>query len=163
MSDDKQPIDVDAALADLDRGKMPDWITAHLDTYQQSGGRDGHMWDSSAAGGPGLLPTLLLTTRGRRSGAPRIAPLIYGEADGAYVIVASKGGAPESPAWLHNLVADPTVHLQVGEEKFSATAAVATGSEREQLWDLMVDVYPPYADYQQKTTREIPIVTLRRA
>ena len=87
--------------------QLPQWITDHLQRYLDTNGADGHMWDSKPVGGPGLLPTLLLTTSGRRSGKPITMPLIYGEADGSYIIVASKGGAPQHPGWYLNLAATP--------------------------------------------------------
>lgn len=141
----------------------PKWIVDHVTKYLESGGKEGHMWDSTSVGGPGPLPTLLLTTTGAKSGEPKLSPLIYGEADGAYVLVASKGGAPKHPAWYINLRANPEVQLQVGPEVFSARARTAAGAERQTLWDQMVGVYPPYTDYQEKTSREIPVVVLERA
>jgi deazaflavin-dependent oxidoreductase (nitroreductase family) len=142
---------------------LPSWIADHLKRYQESDGADGHMWDSTAVGGPGLLPCLLLTTRGRRSGQEQPLPLIYGKSNTGYVIVASKGGAPTHPGWYHNLVAEPRVGVQVGVESFRANARTATGAERTKLWDEMAVVYPPYIEYQQKTEREIPVVVLERA
>ncbi len=84
--------------------ELPGWIRDHMKRYIESDGRDGHMWDASSAGGSGIFPTLLLTTRGRRSGEPRMLPLIYGESDSDYVIIGSKGGFPSHPAWYLNLV-----------------------------------------------------------
>jgi deazaflavin-dependent oxidoreductase (nitroreductase family) len=139
---------------------LPDWMRDHIHRYLESDGADGHMWDSSAAGGPGLVPTLLLTTTGRKSGKPQILPLIYGKTENSYVIVASKGGAPSHPAWYLNLTAHPEVAVQVEAKKFRARARTATGSERSTLWDQMVGIFPPYDDYQKKTAREIPIVIL---
>ncbi len=118
------------------------------------------MWDSSSVGGPGLLPTLLLTTTGRRSGKTRTMPLIYGESGGGYVIVASKGGAPKHPAWYLNLDAEPEVGVQVGAERFTAKARTASAEQRQRLWQQMAAIYPPYLDYQNKTDREIPVVVL---
>jgi deazaflavin-dependent oxidoreductase (nitroreductase family) len=89
-------------------------------------------------------------------------PLIYGEADGKYVIVASKGGAPQHPGWYLNLTAQPTVEVQVLADKFRATARTATGEERARLWKMMAAIYPPYDAYQAKTQREIPVVVLER-
>jgi deazaflavin-dependent oxidoreductase (nitroreductase family) len=148
MSDDSLP------------AQVPDWIRDHLRRYLESGGADGHLWDSTFAGGPGLLPTLLLTTTGRNSGKPRVLPLLYGTAHDGYVIVASKGGAPLHPAWYLNLVAQPQVKVQVRERQFRAKARIATGEERSSLWRQMVGLYPPYEDYQRRTEREIPIVVL---
>lgn len=95
---------------------MPGWIQNHVQQYLESGGREGHMWDSSVVGGPGPLPTLLLTTTGRRSGTKQLVPLIYGKTEGGVVVIASKGGAPEHPGWYRNLSANPEVDVQVGRE-----------------------------------------------
>ncbi len=141
---------------------VPKWIADHLKRYLDSNGADGHMWDTSPVGGPGPLPTLLLTTTGRKTGNKGIMPLIYGEANGAYVIVASKGGAPKHPGWYLNLVANPDVEVQVVADCFKAKARTATGEERAELWKKMAAIYPPYNDYQAKTDREIPIVVLER-
>jgi deazaflavin-dependent oxidoreductase (nitroreductase family) len=139
---------------------LPSWIQDHLRRYLESEGEDGHMWDASSAGGSGVFPTLLLTTTGRRSGEPRMLPLIYGKTEGGYVIVASKGGFPQHPAWYLNLVAEPQVRLQVGAEKLSARARTAEADERSRLWDEMVTVYSPYSEYQTRAGREIPVVVL---
>jgi proline iminopeptidase len=139
---------------------LPDWIQDHVRRYLESEGADGHMWDSSVAGGPGPVPALLLVTTGRRSGGSLTIPLIYGEAEGGYAIVASKGGAPNHPAWYLNLVAHPEVSVQILSERFRATARTASGAERDALWKRMASIYPPYDDYQQRTEREIPVVVL---
>jgi proline iminopeptidase len=139
--------------------KLPNWIQDHLRRYLATNGEDGHIIDLSKAGG-GLVPTLLLTTKGRRTGNPSLLPLIYGEADGAYVIIASKGGDAHHPAWYLNLAADPNVEIQVKDKRMHATARVAQGEERAELWHKMVELYPPYTDYQAKTEREIPVVVL---
>jgi len=141
---------------------LPSWIGEHLRRYVESDGADGHMWDSTPVGGPGLLPTLLLTTIGRRSGQPIVMPLIYGEVGGKYVVVASKGGAPTHPGWYLNLAARPAVEVQVGAQRFRAAARTATGEERSRLWQTMAAIYPPYNAYQAKTQREIPVVVLDR-
>lgn len=142
---------------------LPTWISDHLQRYLETDGADGHMWDSASVGGPGLIPTLLLTTTGRRSGEPIVMPLIYGEAAGNYVVVASKGGAPTHPGWYLNLAANADVEVQVLARRFRAKARTATGEERAELWKQMVDIYPPYTDYQAKTDREIPVVVLKPA
>lgn len=139
---------------------LPNWIQDHLRRYLESDGEDGHMWDSSSAGGSGVFPTLLLTTTGRNSGQPRMLPLIYGETGAGYVIVASKGGFPQHPAWYLNLVAEAEVRLQVGAKKFAARARTAEADERARLWDEMVAIYPPYDEYQGRAGREIPVVVL---
>ena len=153
-------IDVDKTVRDLAAGELPAWITDHLRVYVESGGREGHLWDATAAGGLPDTPCLLLTTVGRRSGARRTMPLIYGSADGHYIVIGSKGGADTQPAWYLNLLEEPTVELMVGTQQLSARARIAGGEERARLWALMVGVYPPYADYQRKTSREIPVVVL---
>lgn len=141
---------------------LPKWIGDHLQRYVESNGADGHMWDSAPVGGPGPIPTLILTTTGRRSGQPISMPLIYGEENGKYVVVASKGGAPAHPGWYLNLAAHPTVEVQVLADKFRATARTATGEERARLWQMMAAIYPPYNAYQAKTQREIPVIVLER-
>lgn len=141
---------------------LPKWIGDHLRRYVESDGADGHMWDSAPVGGPGPIPTLLLTTTGRRSGQSVVMPLIYGKADKGYVVVASKGGAPQHPGWYLNLVAHPEVEVQVIAERFRAKARTATGEERAELWKKMALIYPPYNAYQAKTDREIPVVVLER-
>ena len=141
---------------------MPGWIQKHVKQYLESGGKEGHMWDSKSVGGPGPLPTLLLTTVGRKSGAKQLVPLIYGKTDDGVVVIASKGGAPEDPGWYRNLTANAEVDVQVGTEKFRAKASTVEGAERSKLWEQMVRIYPPYTDYQNKTQRTIPVVKLAR-
>ena len=143
--------------------ELPSWIRDHVRRYLETNGAEGHLWDSSVAGGPGPIPTLLLTTTGRKSGRELVLPLIYGKTRTGYAVVASKGGAPAHPAWYVNLVADPNVRVQVGPEKFRARARTATGEERAALWKQMAGIFPPYEAYQQRTKREIPVVVLERA
>ncbi|MGW6521345.1 nitroreductase/quinone reductase family protein [Streptomyces sp. NPDC054962] len=109
-----------------------------------------------------MLPTLAeyLSKTGRRSGIPRRTCLIYGTAGEDFVVVASKGGADEDPAWFKNLRADPSVGVQVGGRRFTAHARVATPAERESLWPQMARIFPLYDEYARKTDREIPIVLL---
>lgn len=139
---------------------MPDWVKSHVTLYIESEGKDGHMWDSAIAGGTGPIPTLLLATTGKRSGQDRTVPLIYSETDGGYVVIASRGGSPTHPDWYFNLVADPKVTIRVATEVYEATARTATSEERDALWQQMVDVYPPYNDYQNRAERQIPVVVL---
>jgi deazaflavin-dependent oxidoreductase (nitroreductase family) len=141
---------------------LPAWIQDHVSRYLASNGEDGYLWDASAGGGKGLVTTLLLTTRGRKSGNALTLPLIFGRSGQDYVVVASKGGAPAHPAWYLNLEANPDVEVQVRADKFKAHARTATSAERPALWATMVDIFPPYADYQRKTDRQIPLVVLRR-
>ena len=136
------------------------WIAEHIALYQ-SDPEKAHMWDSGPLGGPGILPTLLLTTTGRKSGEPRPLPLIYGELNGSHVIIASKGGAPVHPLWFVNLQANPECHIQVGKKSINARARVIPeGEERQKIWDQMVAIYPPYTDYKKATDRQIPVVVL---
>jgi len=155
-------IDVDKTIRELDAGKTPEWITDHLRLYRESGGAEGHLFDGSTVGEPGMLPCLLLTTIGRRSGQKRTSPLVYGTAGDACVVIGSKGGAETHPWWYLNLSVNPVVEVQVGKEIFSARARIATGSERAALWKQMVEAYPFYSKYQRKTRREIPVVVLEK-
>lgn len=138
-----------------------EWIDQHRELYLQDPEK-GHYWDSTVVGGPGPVQTLLLTTIGRKTGQPRIMPLIYGKVDEGYIIIASKGGAPQHPDWYVNLEANPEVEVQVARDKFKARAETVSGPKRKEYWDLMLPIWPHYADYQTKTDREIPVVLLRR-
>ena len=104
------------------------------------------------------LPVIVLTTKGARTGNLRKTPLMRVEHDGKYLIVASLGGAPKHPLWYFNVVANPTVEIQDGAAKQDMTARELTGAERQQWWNRAVDAFPPYADYQRKTSRLIPIL-----
>jgi deazaflavin-dependent oxidoreductase (nitroreductase family) len=141
---------------------LPGWMIDHANRYLASGGADGHLYKATPAGyGERTVPSLLLTTTGRKSGEKFIFPLYYGDTgDGSYIIVASKGGAPQHPGWYRNLVANPEVEVQVGTAKMTARARTATGEERARLWRKALEFWPPYADYQKKTEREIPVVVL---
>jgi deazaflavin-dependent oxidoreductase (nitroreductase family) len=127
----------------------------HVRRYRETGGEVGHLWKRGSK-------ILLLTTTGRTTGEPRTTPLIY-EADGdRFVIVASKGGAPEHPGWYRNLAQNPAVEVQVKSEIFRARARTATDDERSRLWQLAALQWPDYDAYQQRTDREIPVVVLDR-
>src|SRR5579885_396732 len=140
---------------------LPDWMVEHAKRYLSSGGSDGHLYRISQPGRPQLtVPSLRLTTTGRKSGERYIFPLFYGEVGDSYLVVASKGGAPAHPSWYRNLVANPEVEVQVGTKKFKARARTATGDERARLWEKALEFWPPYAEYQRKTEREIPVVVL---
>ena len=108
-------------------------------------------------------PLLLLNTIGAKSGQHRTNPLAYTTDNGRYVIIASKGGAPTNPDWYYNILANPTVTLEIGQESFQARAEVVEGEERDRLYNQMAAHMPGFADYQQKTTRKIPVVVLERA
>jgi proline iminopeptidase len=127
-------------------------------------GKAGHLWDSSISGGPGPLPTLLLFTVGRKSGNESVMPLLYSEVAGGHAIIASRGGSPRHPGWYHNLVARDDVGVRIADHDFRATARTTTGDERAAIWDQMVALYPPFADYRVAAApREIPVVVLERA
>jgi deazaflavin-dependent oxidoreductase (nitroreductase family) len=128
------------------------WVKSHIKTYVESDGKKGHLWRG--------LPTLLLTTQGRKSGKLRRTALIYGQDGENYLLVASNGGDPNHPSWYLNLSANPEVELQVGTEKFHARARTATAEEKPRLWKIMSKIFPTYDRYQAKAGREIPLVVL---
>ena len=107
-------------------------------------------------------PMLLLHTTGARSGAERVSPVVYQPDDSRWVVFASKGGAPTNPDWFHNLRARPDATIEVGTDTVPVVARVAEGDERERLWSRQKERMPGFADYEQKTTREIPVVVLER-
>jgi proline iminopeptidase len=140
---------------------MPDWQVKHTNLYLASGGKEGHMYKIDVPGrGEITAPALLLTTTGRKSGEKFILPLFYGTEGDSYIIVASKGGAPEHPGWYRNILANPEVDVQAGTKKVRARARTAAGEERDRLWKKALEFWPPYADYALKTEREIPVVVL---
>ncbi|GHO88449.1 nitroreductase family deazaflavin-dependent oxidoreductase [Dictyobacter formicarum] len=110
----------------------------------------------------GWAPLILLTTTGAKTGQQRIIPLMYVPDGDRILAVASKGGNPKHPEWYLNILAHPEVTVEVGTEKFNTTAKVLTGAEREKAFARAADVFPPYAEYQKKTSREIPIIALER-
>jgi deazaflavin-dependent oxidoreductase (nitroreductase family) len=110
----------------------------------------------------GSQPLMLLTTTGAKSGQPRIAPLILVTYGDGVLAIASKGGYPTHPDWYFNVLAHPEVTVEVGKEKFNTTSQILTGSEREKAFARAVEVFPPYAEYQKKTEREIPVIILNR-
>jgi deazaflavin-dependent oxidoreductase (nitroreductase family) len=126
------------------------WVAAHIRRYVDSGGTRGHTFNGR--------PALLLTTRGRRTGALRRTALYYGRDDDRYVLVATPTRSGADPAWYRNLVASPGVVLQVRTETFPALAHPAPAAERERLWELMVGVFPKYHAYRREAGRDLPIV-----
>jgi deazaflavin-dependent oxidoreductase (nitroreductase family) len=126
----------------------------HVRVYRETDGEHGYRWRGTTI--------LLLTTNGRRSGEQRTTPLIHRNDGGRWVVVASKGGAPDHPDWYENLEADPDATIQVMKERIPVSAETAQGGDRERLWRLMADVWPAYDSYQHKTEREIPVVVFRR-
>ncbi len=139
--------------------ELPSWIADHVKLYLEDPDK-AHMWDSAPVGGPGVLPTLLLTTTGRKSGEPRMLPLLYQKVDAGFVIIASKGGAPKHPAWYLNLLDNPNCEIRVGRDHYRVKARQSEGEERAELWKIMTELYAPYDDYQAATDREIPVVVL---
>ncbi|HLY35130.1 MAG TPA: nitroreductase family deazaflavin-dependent oxidoreductase, partial [Candidatus Limnocylindria bacterium] len=126
----------------------------HVRVYRKTGGQRGYNWRGTTI--------LLLTTRGRVSGEERTTPLIHRTDDERFVVVASKGGAPDHPDWFKNLQAHPEATIEVRDETIPVQAHVASGEERERLWKLMTEAWPAYDGYQAKTAREIPVVVLER-
>ncbi|MFI5307394.1 MAG: nitroreductase family deazaflavin-dependent oxidoreductase, partial [Polyangiales bacterium] len=144
--------------AQAPRGRFLQIITAvHRNLYIWTDGRVG------ASTGIGGMPTLLLTTIGRKSGLPRTVPLPYFPHPEGYVVVASYAGGPRNPAWYDNLVAQPEVELQIGARRVPATALPASPSERPEIWSRVLSIAPMYADYERIAPREIPLVVLREA
>jgi proline iminopeptidase len=140
---------------------LPEWMRDHATRYISSGGTDGHMYRTSLPDRAEMVvPSLLLTTAGRKSGERFIFPLFYGRVGDSYFIVASKGGAPEHPGWYRNILANPDVEIQVGTATMRARARTAAGEERARLWEKALEFWPPYSEYQRKTEREIPVVVL---
>ncbi len=134
-----------------------EWVRTQVETYERTGGREANTLLDTG------LPIVIVTTRGKRSGKLRKTPLMRVEHDGEYALVASMGGAPKHPVWYHNLKADPdAVTIQDGPEPFDATVREVTGEERDVWWRRAVDAYPPYAEYQDKTDRTIPVFVATR-
>jgi deazaflavin-dependent oxidoreductase (nitroreductase family) len=130
------------------------WVAAHIRRYVESGGTRGHTFNGR--------PALLLTTRGRRTGALRRTALYYGRDGDRYVLVATPARSGRDPAWYRNLVANPAVVLQVRAETFGALAEPAPARERERLWELMTSVFPKYEAYRREAARDLPIVVVDR-
>jgi deazaflavin-dependent oxidoreductase (nitroreductase family) len=154
-------------MTDLDHptDPQPGWQLDHIERYVASDGADGYLWD----GAPPLpeprtpsVPTLLLTTRGWRTGRARRTALIFGRDSDRFVVVASKGPSPTHPFWYRNLSRHPEVRVQVRGERFAALARTATAEEKPALWALMNGIWPDYDMYQSMVEREIPVVVLER-
>lgn len=133
------------------------WVREQVELYESSGGTQGTTLRDTG------LPVVIITNRGARSGKVRKTPVMRVEHDGRYAVVASKGGAPDHPRWYYNFRANPRVELQDGPHKWDMIARQVNGAEREQWWERAVAAYPPYADYQEKTSREIPVFVLEAA
>ena len=136
------------------------WAAEHVARYRETDGVDGHIW--KGLDGNGNFPCLLLTTLGRQSNSLKTTPLIYGKDGRSYIVIASQGGRPSHPHWYENLSFHPEVEIQVKAERYRAQAGTIRGERRNVLWDMMVEIYPPYSAYQEKaaSTRQIPVVEL---
>jgi deazaflavin-dependent oxidoreductase (nitroreductase family) len=134
---------------------MSDWNTAIIEEFRANGGKVGGQFEGS--------PLLLLHAVGARSGQQRVNPMMYRRIGDTYAVFASKAGAPTNPDWYHNLKAHPEVTAEIGTETVSLTAHVATADERAPIWAAQKDEFPGFADYESKTSREIPVVILQPA
>jgi len=135
---------------------MPDYSLfgdEHVRQYEATAGKVGHDWNGASV--------LILQTTGRKSGQTRKFPLIYGRDGADYVVVASKGGAPDHPGWYKNLLAHPDAKVQVRGDLIAVTARTGTAEDRQRVWPVMTAQWPPYDEYQRKTARNIPVVLLR--
>jgi deazaflavin-dependent oxidoreductase (nitroreductase family) len=130
------------------------WVADHIRRYVESGGAQQRFYGHD---------TLLLTTRGRKTGKLRRTALYYGEDGGRYVLVGSDGGKPTDPAWCGNVATNPAVVVQVGGETFAAIARLAEPDERPRLWELMTGIFPTYATYERKAGRQLPVIVVERA
>ncbi len=126
----------------------------HVRVYRETGGERGYHWRGAKV--------LLLTTTGRTSGEQRTTPLIHGVDGDRWIVIASKGGAPDHPAWYLNLQAEPRIEIQVEGDVIPVLSTTAEGDERSRLWAAMLHQWPAYDEYQSKTDREIPVVVLER-
>ena len=130
-------------------------VAKHVQRYVESDGKDGYLYNG--------MPTLLLTTRGRKSGKLYRTALIFGEDNGRYLLIPSNGGSDDAPSWYLNLVENPEVYVQVVADKFTAQARIATPEEKPSLWQIMTKIFPRYNTYQKQSAREIPVVILERS
>lgn len=136
---------------------MPDFSLfgdEHVRQYEATGGKTGHDWNGTSC--------LILRVKGRKTGKVRKYPLIYGMDGNDWVLVASKGGAPENPGWYENLVANPNCEIQVWDEVIPVVASTGSAEDKKRVWPAMTSQWPDYDKYQTKTPREIPVVLLRR-
>jgi F420H(2)-dependent quinone reductase len=132
------------------------WVRDQVEEYEGSGGTSGTTLRETG------LPVVIVTNRGAKTGVVRKTPLMRVEHEGSYVAVASKGGAPKNPLWYYNLLADPHVEVQDGPDKWEMVARELSGAERAVWWERAVAAFPPYAEYQQRTDRLIPVFLLEK-
>jgi deazaflavin-dependent oxidoreductase (nitroreductase family) len=133
---------------------MKEFNTGIIKDFRANGGKVGGQFAGA--------PLLILTTKGAKSGVSRENPLAYLEDKGRYVIIASYAGAPTNPPWYHNLVANPTVTVEVGKEKFTARAEIVSEPDRTKLYQKMASIMPAFSEYEKKTTRKIPVIALKK-
>ena len=129
-----------------------DWNAKIIEEFRANGGKVGGPFEGA--------PLLLLHTTGAKTGREHVTPVMYRRVDGGYAVFASKAGAPTNPAWYHNLVANPGVHAEIGTQTMSLTARVAGDAEREPIWSAQKGDYPGFEEYEEKTSRQIPVVIL---
>jgi deazaflavin-dependent oxidoreductase (nitroreductase family) len=134
--------------------EVNDWNSKIISEFRANGGRVGGQFEGA--------PLLLLHTTGARTGQERVNPVMYQAVGDDFAVFASKAGAPVNPDWYHNLLANPRVRAEVGTETIELTARVAEGETRERIWAAQKSAYPGFADYERKTTRQIPVVILER-
>jgi deazaflavin-dependent oxidoreductase (nitroreductase family) len=132
---------------------MADWNSKVIEEFRANGGKVGGQFDGA--------PLLLLHTTGAKSGQERVNPMMYRSIAGGYAVFASKGGAPDNPDWYHNVLAHPKVTAEIGTGTVDLLARVAEGEERETIWAAQKAAYPGFADYEQKTARQIPVIILK--
>ncbi len=145
------------------RETRKDWITEHREMYLKSGGAEGHIMDITAVGGRSFATHCLIKYVGRKSGKIFITPLCYVDVGGEVVICASKGGADHHPEWYLNLIEKPEVEFQIATQAFRATWREPVGAERQKIWDILIDAFPFYANYQKATDRIIPLFMMTAA
>jgi deazaflavin-dependent oxidoreductase (nitroreductase family) len=134
---------------------MPDWNSKIIEEFRANDGKVGGPFEGA--------PLLLLHTVGAKTGQQRVNPMMYRTVPDGYAVFASKGGAPDNPDWYHNLLAHPQVSAEIGTRTVELKARVAEGDEREKIWTAQKAAYPGFAEYEQKTSRQIPVVILEPA
>jgi F420H(2)-dependent quinone reductase len=133
-----------------------EWVRDQVEAYERSGGSEANTLRDTG------LPIVVVTNKGNKSGKVRKTPLMRVEHEGEYALVASKGGAPTHPVWYYNLLSDPEVQIQDGAAPVDYAVREVSGEERQLWWERAVKAYPPYAEYQEKTSREIPVFVATR-
>jgi len=150
----------DESSAEIRKARM-EWMEQHRNSYIRSGGAEGHIADLTPVGGYPFGAHCLIKYKGRKSGNVFITPLCYGFIGGEVIIIASKGGSDDHPAWYLNIRDSDEVEFQIASQAFRATWREPEGAEREKIWNYMVDCYPFYANYQASTDRIIPVVAMK--